>query len=896
MVKVLGSMALAVLVATSVRAQPAPCAACAVLVLSPAQAGDAPERLDGLRLLLRVEASAPASEWADAFQSLRRRGGRVGFDVVGVPDSSSPLLTAGGDALVLEPGHGDPDTIALALQRAFVQARGASTATTLVLAGGPDVIDALNARGLDAYVDAYLTLGDGRDRDAGLRHPVWRATPLPSGGIARLENVNAILISGGNTRDDVHAWSVPEDPAMARRVMGAAAALQSWFPHELVPIGDGALTCAGTALPTFLNPRTLDRVAIVSGCQTSARIETAAATKDVDRIEIGGVQLARVRSEAGVAETTDVRGARALTVEEIVARHQAQAARQTSAIQSSIAAGTLTLTFEAPGFSAPITVTSRTTVFAGRDATDVLQEDVRVNGAAYRASGIPRLPIIEPERVAQLPLAIALSGAYRYRLAGRQTVDDRSCYVVAFTPGDGRRSGFAGRAWIDTATFAIVRLSAVQTGLSGPITASEQTDDYRPTDDGWWLLARSDVRQTYEGAGFRTPIHRLLIVDRQEVNPADYEVRRGEAYASGAIMLRDTPDGYRYLQRTGDATASPSTARVVGDRAARVRTVLFGVLRDPNISEPLPFAGLSYVDFDLFGTGTQFTGVLAGSYAQAAFSSPSLFGTRWRAGGRAFAIAVPYNDRLFDDGREQYDQNVRQRPAEASVWIVRPLGSRVSLRAGYAFSFTQYRAADTTSPAFLVPADQIVHAMRIGVDVERAGWQLSAWWAPARRSGWRAWGFDPGDRAHGATFQRYGADARRSMAWSPRLATRLEASWMSGRDLDRFSRYTFGTFDNPLRGYPSALVRYDRGAVARGAIAWAAGRSIRLDGFVDTALVHDPGFGRGYRSFTGVGSGLEMPAPFGLLVAAEWGHGFQGVGTTGRRGTNVLRLTAYKIF
>ena len=36
-----------------------------------------------------------------------------------------------------------------------------------------------------------------------------------------------------------------------------------------------------------------------------------------------------------------------------------------------------------------------------------------------------------------------------------------------------------------------------------------------------------------------------------------------------------------------------------------------------------------------------------------------------------------------------------------------------------------------------------------------------------------------------------------------------------GSDLDRFSRYALGTFDNRLRGYPSALIRYDRGAVLR---------------------------------------------------------------------------------
>jgi hypothetical protein len=119
---------------------------------------------------------------------------------------------------------------------------------------------------------------------------------------------------------------------------------------------------------------------------------------------------------------------------------------------------------------------------------------------------------------------------------------------------------------------------------------------------------------------------------------------------------------------------------------------------------------------------------------------------------------------------------------------------------------------------------------------------------------------------------------------------------MAGNDLDRFSRYTFGTFDNRLRGYPSALIRYDRGGVARGAAAWSATKWLRADGFVDSAWVHDPGFGSGLRRYTGVGAAAEIPAPFGMLAALEWGYGFQGVNADGRRGTQVFRITAYKLF
>jgi len=119
---------------------------------------------------------------------------------------------------------------------------------------------------------------------------------------------------------------------------------------------------------------------------------------------------------------------------------------------------------------------------------------------------------------------------------------------------------------------------------------------------------------------------------------------------------------------------------------------------------------------------------------------------------------------------------------------------------------------------------------------------------------------------------------------------------MTGRDLDRFSRYTFGSFDNRLRGYPSALIRYDRGAVVRLSTAWSAARLLRLDGFFDSAYVHDPAFGRRERRYSGIGAAAEVPAPFGTLVAIEWGYGFQGLNADGDRGTQVLRISGYKIF
>jgi hypothetical protein len=233
------------------------------------------------------------------------------------------------------------------------------------------------------------------------------------------------------------------------------------------------------------------------------------------------------------------------------------------------------------------------------------------------------------------------------------------------------------------------------------------------------------------------------------------------------------------------------------------------------------------------------------------------------------------------------------------------LTPRLSIRAGYDLDYTRLTRAPETSVSFTVPANQIVHGVRLALDGQQGGWAGSIWWNPARRSGWRIWGstvgmngvadvgdYDPG---HG-TFQRFGLSVSRATALTPSVVTRFELSAMSGIDLDRFSRYTFGTFDNRLRGYPSALVRYDRGAVFRSTIAWSMARFARLDGFIDTSSVRDRGFGTGYRNYTGVGAALEAPAPFGILASLEWGYGFRGVQADGGTGTHVIRVSALKVF
>lgn len=898
---VAGAFALAGTVST-VNAQgppAAPCSACIAFLAPPGQTLAIAAPLNGVEIVVRAD--GPAEGVEQALHAIRTAGGRPGLWLRAGGPSTYDALIPGAHRLVIDVGGapGSLEELAFALKTRFTELRGADAGARIGIAGPAAEIDELRRRGIAPYVD-FVASGAAS-----------APSFLPS--LDAIRSAMVLQTAGSDAASGAfEAWLVPLplDVVQASRVTADVAATAPILKSGLISGGMVDVRCGAEALPTWLDPESLDTVALATACANRPVTVSPEVTGTTQvALSSGGIVVRVPATEGRFAEGVRVIGARALGVREIIARHQAAAARQRREVRRLISTGRMTLTFEAPGFPAPIAITSEAVIFTAPDAVEIAQRDVRVNGIAFQAGRVPRLPLLEPERVASPPLAISLTDLYRYALDGEEDAGGVRCYVVSFSPLDNGRSLFAGRAWIAMDDFGMVKVSAVQTGLRGPIVSSEQTDEFA-RQGALWLLARSDVRQLYEGAGHRTPIHRVLAIDRQEVNPPGFVERREAAYASPAIMLRDTPEGYRYLQRepSGTTPGAPVQATVAG-RAERVRTLALGVILDPNISRPLPFAGLSYIDFNLFGTGTQVNGFFGGTYGQLAAAVPSLGGTRWQLGAQAFAIASSYNDRAFVDGREQYDRNISQRPAHASLWIMRPLTARLTARAGYDFDYTAYGRVSSTAARFTVPPAQVAHALRLALEGQWAGWSASAWWAGARRAGWRAWGpappadsrspdvppIDAYDPRH-QDFQRVGATLARSFVASPRLVGRIEAAWMSGKDLDRFSRYAFGSFDNRLRGYPSALIRYDKGGVIRTSAAWAAGRVLRLDGFADIALVRDPGFGRRAQTYTGLGAAAEVPAPFGTLLAVEWGYGFQGVNSDGRQGTQVVRISGYKMF
>ena len=251
-------------------------------------------------------------------------------------------------------------------------------------------------------------------------------------------------------KSDEARWLVglPADVIRARAAILDLARGRALVPDGLVAGGMVDVACGGRRLPTYLDAQSLATVAIVPPSCAPVAISTE--VPGTVRVPLSsGETIVRVPSAEGhFAEGVRVDARQALTVREIIARHQAAAARQRRAVQQLISTGTMTLTFEAPAFPAPMAITSQVSIYTAADATDIEQRDIRVNGIAFAGGRVPRLPLIEPERVASPPLAIALTDLYTYRLAGEDTVAGVRCYAVAFTPVDRKRALFSGTAWI----------------------------------------------------------------------------------------------------------------------------------------------------------------------------------------------------------------------------------------------------------------------------------------------------------------------------------------------------------------------------------------------------------------------------------------------------------------
>lgn len=592
-------------------------------------------------------------------------------------------------------------------------------------------------------------------------------------------------------------------------------------------------------------------------------------------------------ASAGFTDRAGVTATRALSVDDIVARHQQQQLTQDSLVDNYVAAARTEQHFRPTVTDSGYDVVSENVYYVDRSGIEWEERAFSVNGSRW-GNDRPAFPMLQPEKVLSLPLALRLGDDYRYQLIGDATVAGIACYELAFEPVSKNQSLYKGTVWIDRQTFARVRVKAVQTTLAAPVVSNEEIQTYKTvtTIDGRPIVLLSELvaHQIVLIAGRNLLLEKRAVFGDFRVNADDFVDARQAARASDRIMFRETDRGLRYYNKEGGA-------RVVAERGtARAKAMAMGVLIDPSYRFPLPLGGINYLDFEVGGrSDTQLALLFAGVLAAGNVQRPKVGNTPFDVSVDFFAIATPAWDRLFDQGQEREDEALLTWPLSSSVNLGWQANAFLKVSTQYQFRFDGFARDSTTDDSFVVPSSTTTHGIGAAGEYRRGGYSIVANATVFRRSSWKTWGAaDALQTAEDsrARYAKYSVIVSRDFHLDAFQKLHIDAGMFGGRDLDRFSRYQFGMFDDTrIHGVPASGIRFDELRLLRGSYSFNIFEQYRLDLFLEQAWGQDRPTGRQWQPLTGTGVGVNMRAPWNTILRVDFGHSFlpdrySGLGST----------------
>lgn len=609
-------------------------------------------------------------------------------------------------------------------------------------------------------------------------------------------------------------------------------------------------------------------------------------------------------------EAIDITTQRGITVEEIIRNHQAYKSYQESIQPRYIAKNATKLRFNIQGGEGLEATISGDYFSDPKGRADWVWQDFYINGVRWKYGRIPELPLIQPEKVTQLPLDLHLTNEYRYQLVRESDVLGYHTYEVRFEPPPDAPAGlplYRGTVWIDAHTWARVRLSMVQLNLTGEVLSNDERVDFQPFARAThapltaanaarsdpraieWLPVTVEAQQVISAAGRASVILRSTEFTDFRIAPEDFETKLAEASASDARMVRETSAGLRYLEKAG------SGERVVKEGFETSRKFLLGgVHHDAGLEFPLlPLGGVDYFDFDWGHRGIQTNVFFAGVVVAANATNPNVANTRTNIGGDLFAIAVPTTNAMYRNGREQVAEAVKVLPTSLTLRAGHPFAGFGKIDVSVGVSHLTYQRAEDTAPTFEVPADTFVVTTSINPQYARKGWSLSGFYDWNQRSTWKPWGFaseyDPDQK----TFVNYGASLAKSFFLPKFQRISTEVDYLSGQRLDRFSKYELGFFGaQKIHGIKSGSVRAEKAVLGHLSYGLVFSDQFRLEAFYDMGLLTDKLAGFDAEPFQGIGIGGQTVGPYGTLLRLDIG---KSVGRNAQKGF-VANVVFLKLF
>ncbi|MGE5412688.1 MAG: hypothetical protein ACM3NW_00820 [Syntrophomonadaceae bacterium] len=836
--------------------------------LSDADIDAAVERLASVHGATGVVLGVPPTDDADRFAyavkrlaSIFRSGspdGQVALDASQAPPASlEEDLAAYVDALIVQPNaSASPDTGL----RSWVLARPSASASPTVAV-------------LSSFIrvpQSVLVAALGDDR------------PLTAGDIETLGRMQAYLTADAS-RD-------PTPTRVARRDGSTVSALRLFDAKKFTPI---------LLLPE--DPAGAVSIELSGGPFTTASVENLASgvrrdfelkgapslTLDLSRGPLAVVLQPMARPGGATRAAVEVGATRGLTAEEIVARERAWDAGQREKTKSYVATMDASLRFRVASLPGSLDLTIRGPYFyqAGKNP-DWEWQEFYLNGVKWKGRTIPKLPILQPDKVTTLPLDIRLSEEYDYELVGEVEAEGRPAYRVDFKPkaAVGDKPIYRGTAWIDRETFALLRRESIQLNLKGDTLSNVQTEYYREVPGAPGVVLPLEIRgqQVFSTAGRTTAIERKVTMIGVAINPPDYETRLKQAYASPSQMVRDTDEGLKYLEP--DPT-KPDERQVSNKLTRKSLIGVGGIFYERGLDYPFPLIGVQYFNFDLWHKNKQLSVLFFGSILFANYTDPSFMGTHFDLGADVFGVAFPFTETDYRFGQEVKAGSVKHWPEYLSVNFGHPLGTYLKASAFLFAQYDGYKSNSDTSPNFVVPVSTFTLGAGLRLNWSEAGYNIQGEANYYARQKWEPWGdpslnpFSPSQK----DYWKWSVSAQKGFYFADFRKLLVKLEYLGGQDLDRWSQWDFGPFStHSMTGFPSGSVLANEAWLNNLSYGINIENVVRFEVEYDQALVTNKFAGYDNTYFSGVGITTSFNGPWdNTRIRADVGypvvnHGVKG--------------------
>jgi hypothetical protein len=593
--------------------------------------------------------------------------------------------------------------------------------------------------------------------------------------------------------------------------------------------------------------------------------------------------------------TVEVKSGVELRVEEIIARWQQNREAQKQKLENYLASSFMSLHFEATNLGPGFDVSMQLEQFFSRGGPmELAQKELYINGVKFGKNHEFPLPQIEPEKVLTQPLELKLNERYDYKLLGTEQLDGTMCYVVGIEPKVRDEGLYSGKIWIDAITFREVKQYLSQRGIKSNVLVNVETQNFELVRDDkgnqFNLLRSISAQQLLNAAGRDFVLQRAVQFSDYVINTPHFTGALAAEHSSDDPMYRDTDQGLRSLR-------NKSGERVLVDQTVkRINALVAGVMYGGTFNFPIPFLGISKVDFDFHHTGAQLSTFFAGPILISDLSKQ--FRPKFRLALDLSLNGLLGENRIYGNNTELLQGEVWTWEQTTGLRASWQATTHLSVTASNYFAYDNFLRTSQADEQYEMPRNGLNVLPGLEIKYNLNGYVFDAQGTRAERIDWRPFGCaslaqPPVGCGFSSTnpppqnallvqhpqnaFTLYNADLNKDYYLGKFTKGGWDLSYWGGDQLDRFSRYFPSFLASPrLHGIPPGTDSFDAIAMANVHYGFNLMDFMKVDGMYAYARARNLDESLQFRKFDGLEVNFNTPGPMNTLVQGTVSYALDG--------------------